>query len=401
MSRVLFTWELGTNLGHVSRLLPLATGLKMRGHTILAAVRDVTIATTVLGQAGIPLVQAPCYFETSVPQPASSYADLLSSNGWCDRASLWRSLQGWITLYRQFQPDVVVIDHSPTARLAARIMGIPCVLVGTGFALPPRVTPLPVFPGIPWATPERAAESERCVLENANSVLANLRVPCLHALHELVDGEARFLTTFSELDQYGNRAGECYVGPLGDAHRGSLIDWPATSDRRVFAYLRPKMTNFTVLLKGLAAVEASVVCYAPGINNDMRSAINSAKVIFASEPVQVGPLFAKADACLSYSPNGTVTAALLHGVPQLLAPSHVEAQLTANRVEGLGAGMVLRGTQTAYIVASMLDRIMRTDSFKTRARAFAQRYRDFNPTHAVDQVVSRIEEVARVPPLVH
>jgi multidrug efflux pump subunit AcrA (membrane-fusion protein) len=53
VSRILLTWEMGSNLGHLSRLLPLARELKARGHRVLVAARDVALAASVLGPAGI------------------------------------------------------------------------------------------------------------------------------------------------------------------------------------------------------------------------------------------------------------------------------------------------------------------------------------------------------------
>jgi hypothetical protein len=52
--RVLLTWELGLNLGHHTRLLPVARKLKSEGHAVLAAVRDIQGAAKVLGSEGIP-----------------------------------------------------------------------------------------------------------------------------------------------------------------------------------------------------------------------------------------------------------------------------------------------------------------------------------------------------------
>jgi len=39
--RVLLTWELGLNLGHLTRLLPIAQKLMADGYVLLAAVRDI------------------------------------------------------------------------------------------------------------------------------------------------------------------------------------------------------------------------------------------------------------------------------------------------------------------------------------------------------------------------
>jgi hypothetical protein len=47
--RVLLTWELGLNVGHLTRLLPVAERLKADGHSVLVATRDIQAAAMVLG----------------------------------------------------------------------------------------------------------------------------------------------------------------------------------------------------------------------------------------------------------------------------------------------------------------------------------------------------------------
>ena len=59
MARILLAWEMGSNLGHVSRLLPLGRRLRSHGHGVLAVVRDLEAAAKVLAPAGIPFIQAP------------------------------------------------------------------------------------------------------------------------------------------------------------------------------------------------------------------------------------------------------------------------------------------------------------------------------------------------------
>jgi len=159
--RVLLTWELGLNLGHLTRLLPVAQKLKADGHAVLVAVRDIQAAATVLGPAGVPFVQAP-HLPKGIPlsHRATGYADILLSQGWSDRSALWGLTQGWLTIFQLFCPDRLILDYSPTVSLASRIAKIPTVLVGNGFELPPLTDPLPPFPGFSWAAPEKATQSE-------------------------------------------------------------------------------------------------------------------------------------------------------------------------------------------------------------------------------------------------
>src|SRR5262249_25672129 len=116
---------------------------------------------------------------------------------------------------------------------------------------------------------------------------------------------------------------------------------------------------------------------------------------FYAHPVQFDPLFKDADACVSYAPAATVAHSLLHGVPQLLQPTYLEAHLTARRVEALGAGVVLHGLQTSMTVAATLNQPLTSPQFKTRAREFAARDSHHDAASAADHVVAQIEAAAR------
>lgn len=397
MSRVLLTWELGLNLGHLARLLPIAKRLQAKGHATLVASRDLAAAASVLGAAGVPFVQSPTGSFHSLKEgwQPTGYADTLLSIGWGDRTALWGQVQAWVNLYKMFRPDLLVLDYSPTARLAARILQIPCVLIGNGFDLPPASDPLPHYPGFSWATREKAAQSERIALTNANAVLGAYKASPMQALCDLFEAEEKWLLTFPELDHYGARVDGRYAGPIDGPIDGCRISWPEGKERRVFAYLRPEMADLEAILGGLVKTEASIICYAAGVSAELLDRFRTPGIVFSSRPVDYTALFAETDVCFSYSALGTVTSFLLHGVPQLLAPRRVEGQLTARRVEDLGAGITLRGSQTASGVASMLDRLLCRRQYKEQALVFARKYAGFDPVRIADEVVVSIEAVLR------
>lgn len=396
MSRILLAWEMGSNLGHVSRLLPLGRRLRARGHGVLAVVRDLNAAAKVLGPAGIPFIQAPLT-TSAMPMSAqpASYADLLRYCGWGDVQQLWALVQAWVNVLRLFAPQALIVDHSPTALLAARCERVSSIAIGTGFELPPIRQPLPCFPGFPGATLENAVSAEQLVVENANCVMQAARGPSLRALSDLFQCERRWMTTFPELDHYEARPGERYVGPIGEVGQGEQLEWPSSSSHRIFAYLRPDTPNVGVILRALARSGAAVICYAPDIPALETAGLESDRFVLAQRPVDLAILRRGASLCVSYAPAATVTSALLAGVPQLMAPSHVEAQLTAHRVEVLGAGVTLRGTVTEQSVSAALATALNSPDFKTLAVAFAERYRSFDPSRAADTVIEDMEPLLR------
>lgn len=367
----------------------------MRGHSVLVAARDVTWASRSLGQAGIPFVQAPiANANPGVARQPVSHADLLAGQGWGDATSLWGLVQAWCNLMRLFRSEVVVLDYAPTALLASRVQGIPTVAIGTGFELPPSVEPLPPFPGFSGATTEAAGRVEFEVLVQVNKVLEVLAMPRARSLAQVLAAGRSFFTTFAELDHYGARDDADYVGPINELGEYGAFEWPTDSARKIFAYLRADTPSLSSILQSLAQCGRPVVCYAPGVPQTLLEVFRGPTFAFSDRPILLSGLLQRIDLCVSYSPAGLVTAGLLSGVPQLLSPAHIEAQLTAHRVELLGGGLLLRGNQTASSVGKVIDTLLHTARFGERAQAFAQRYAHFNPETAVDRITEHIEVAA-------
>jgi hypothetical protein len=392
VSRVVLCWELGSNLGHLSRLLPVAVELRKRGHEVLVAVRDVRVATEVLSPSGIPFVQAPRVAEElqNLRHPAS-YADVLFHQGWGNSASLWGAVQAWGNLLRLATASAVMVDYSPTALLAARIMRLPSAALGTGFELPPPENPLPSFPGA-TALAQDIQAGEARVLASANEVLKAYGAQPLAALRDLFQTGRRWLTTFAELDQYGPRAGETYLGPIGGLDRADPASWPDDFPHRVLAYLRPNTPGLKEILTVLASrSDLATICAVPGLSLESLGLSGRAGFQLLSRPVSFSSVLSAASLFVSYGPAASVTQALLKGVPQLIAPAHVEAQMTAVRVVAMGAGLTLRADPTQEGVSGALSRLLDDPRFKVRAMEFAARHRDFDPARAVSQLVTDIE----------
>jgi UDP:flavonoid glycosyltransferase YjiC (YdhE family) len=395
MSRIVLAWELGSNLGHLSRLLPLARRLQGLGHSPVIMTRDVLAAARVLRRSDIPFIQAPLALVAGANAAPVSYAELIWRHGWAEPLHLWGLVQSWACAFRMLEPSVVVLDHAPTAALAARIANIGRVLIGTGFEIPPRESPLPPFPLLETANKQQAVHLERMVLRNVNTVLGELDAPALQALHELFDVDACFLTTFAELDHYGARDGAHYVGPIGQVDDGEVVEWPpGSTGQHAFAYLRPEIAGAREVLRALANRGVSVVCYMPGASSAYIESLRVPQIHLASRPVKLEQIFEQTDLCVSYAPAGTVTSFLLEGIPQLMLPQHLEAQLTASRVEQLGAGLTIRDPTSEAAIARDIERVLCESQFKARAGDFAARHRGVDATVAVALIADRIAEIA-------
>lgn len=255
MSRILCVWELGGGYGHIAALAPLAQALRARGHEVTLVLKDLFYAERILGESGLEYVQAPVWQHPprDLPNPVN-YAEILFHVGYLNAANLFGLVKAWRRLYRAFNPDLLLVDHAPTALLAARGLNIRTVTYGSGFFAPPRRLPMPSIR--PWlqVSEERLMSSETRVLFEINHVLKMLGEPPLERLADMLAVDHEFLATFPELDHFGERTDADYCGPRFTRDSGAAPHWPEGAGPRVFAYLKPQSRDFASVIGALRAL---------------------------------------------------------------------------------------------------------------------------------------------------
>lgn len=388
--RILFAWELGANLGHLARDLPVAERLRELGYDVAFAVRDLRIAQQVLASRGFKFFQAPRLSTNgSRERPPVNYSDILLASGYNNDLSLAGSVSGWTALFDATRPSAVVINHAPTAILAARTLAIPTVVTCIGFELPPRVDPLPSIR--PWDTDSitELREADAAALKNINTILQRYSKPPLQHVADMFSELQTVLTTFPELDHYGSRGNARYVGPLTALPTTTDAEWPLGDSKRIFAYLRPSVPGFEHLLAALHKCGASVLCVAPGISEKDAQRFASPRVKVLTRPVALDKALLHADLAVIYG-SGTMSDALLAGVPLLMVPQVVEQLLVARRIEELGAGLLWRSPRTVESARAIVKEALDNSNLLAGARAFALRHQGFSPEAAVNSVVEVI-----------
>jgi hypothetical protein len=379
VSRILLTWELGGNLGHITPLCVLARALRERGHEVSFALRDLRAGAELLRQDGFRVFQAPVIRvrATDLPPEPASYPEMLLHCGFADPSGLAASVRSWRNLFRGVGADLLVFDYAPTAMLAARGTGIPRVIFGTGFCSPPRVSPMPSIR--PWESipQERLESSERRALDTANAALNVVGTSPLGAFHDLLEAEENFLTTFPELDHYPNRTGGNYIGPIQDVESGQPPRWPAIEGKKVFVYLRPNSPAFRPLAAFLRTGKAATLWFAPGMATSDAKDLQSESLRFVTEPLNIARVAGEAAAAICHAGHGTTAALLMRGVPLLLIPETVEQLLLARNVVVMGAAdaitpVVLRGEFRVRVASFVESKIV-----QERARAFAMKHDHF------------------------
>lgn len=390
MSRILFAWELGANLGHLARDLPVAEALRAEGHEIAFAVRDTRTAAQLLTPKGFAFTQSPlCVNRTRLAEPPANYAEMLAAEGWCDKDALLGHLQAWLSVIRLGRFDAVVADHAPGALIAAHILERPAIPFGSGFEIPPDVEPMP---GIrPWENHStgRLLSSERKVLGHINTAVAACGGKPYERLGRLF-GENAVLASFPELDHYGPRHGGRYVGSIHGLDGAVTLSWPATDGPRVLAYLRPQHPTVSRVMEEMGASGVNAICVVPGAGREFINRYQRDSPAIADRPAALGQLLKTADVVVCHAGIGTISETLLSGVPLLMIPATVEQYLVARCVESLGAGKVFGGHWERNAFRHAVSEVGQRGWFKTAARGFSERYSEWGPRLAVRQTLLHV-----------
>ncbi len=394
MSRIALVWELGTSYGHVSALLIFARRLRQRGHNVVLVLRELHNISGLLGDE-IPVLQAPLWLPqlTGLPEPPLNYSEILMRYGYFNEDGLAGLVGAWRSLFELHGSDVIVADHSPTALLAARSIGLASTTLGTGFYCPPRQTPMPNMRAWLKIPQQRLEQSDALVLNNMNTVLARYKAKPLASVSELFDTAENFLCTFAELDHYALREPVKYWGACWSIDRGQETSWPVGTGKCAFVYLEPYKRDFLQVMEVIASQGLRAIVCAPGISEDMRRKYETQRIIVSANPFRLDRLLAECDLFIGYAGHGMTATMLMAGVPMLLLPNQLERFLLATRVAAMGAGIAVNPDAPPPDYPGVIRMMLDTSGYREQARLFAKKYADFDQNEQQENIVARIEQI--------
>jgi len=393
MSRILMVWELGKGYGHMDGFEGIALALRERGHEVSFALRDLSRAEKILGRHGFALIQAPVWLPPppDLP-PAGNYAEMLYSFGFLDTAALTGMLKGWRAVYEAAAPDLVLLNHAPTALLAARCIEAPAAMFGTGFECLPAVDGLPCI--MPWVAvpPARLTHAEAHVTRVMNTALERLGVSPLETFADFLRDARTLLCTIPELDPFRDWRPEVrYFGPVVRNTSGIPATWPPGGRYKIFAYLKPEDPRTQRALHELTRLPASVLVHAPNLAPGKAQRFQSAGTRFLPQPLDMGLLAQGCDLVVCHGGHGTVLAALRNGCPLLLVPSQGEQLLTAACVAAAGAGAHVKPDDGPERFRELLNRVLGEPGFTAAAHGIAEKYAQLGVDDGLADFVKAVE----------
>lgn len=379
MDTVLFCWELGAGFGHLTPHREVLRMLHERGCQVHVVVRDVIRAAKAF--EGLPFH----YWQAPTPQhepldvfyrQTANFAQILHNTGLAHLTGLSVRLSAWRNLIAAIRPRIALVDYCPSALLALRDTGIPTVVTGTGFFIPPNLSPFPPYPNsVDQVTHQQLVAEEERLLQIINPALQQNQIAPLNCLAQMFhDVTARIFRSLPEFDHYPNRpdrnAAE-FLGLPPDPPR-PRVEWPSGNRPRVFAYLKP-FAALESLLDELKTWDLRVIVAGDGLDSKLCAKHASSKMKFAPPTIDVAQMGREARFAITNANLTTSVRLVLEGCPVLLVPLSLEQGIVADNFRKLGVSLVLdpkAPTNTKAIVSHMLD----NPKYRKTAREVAARY---------------------------
>ncbi len=290
---------------------------------------------------------------------------------------------------RRLPTDAVLsLDLLPGCALAAEAADLPHAVLSPHISIRP-------LPGIPPAasglTPPRT-EAERDAVDAATAAIVSAMEqgrPALNAARRAFglppvasafahfDRADRVLLAVSrafDFDTQALPANYRYIGPLLDEpgwSRGALTAWPGARRPRILVAGSTGAQDQTALLRRVAravgTVEAeTVLTTGPNVGAADLDAPAAVRVVAAASH---DALMARADLVVCQGGHGTVSRALLHGVPLLVIPLARDQADNAARVALRGAGLRLPAGADEAEIAAAARRLLAEPGFRRAAEA--------------------------------
>jgi len=294
-------------------------------------------------------------------------------------------VRAWMNLFQLVKPDLLVLDFSPTAMLAAQIAGVRHCTIGLGFFLPPRLTPVPAF--IPEVDQERLCRSEELLLNAINQVRSQCGAQALPCFADFFDADLDLLTTWPELEHYPQRQNARYWGPVLMRVGGKPPNWRDGSANRVFVYLYGNYPQLDTVLQALESSGIDALIYCPGVSEKILQRYHGERLKFSKELYAFDQVLAGAGALICHGNFGTVWEGMLAGKPLLCLPVHMEQYIATLQLVRLGVAIQPEIGASAGTLRSAILELFTQPSYQAVAERIALKYRHHDAKAQLEQLV--------------
>ena len=435
LKRFLFTVLPSNDLGLLTRSLPIARELRLRGHEVTFC-HPAKTPQAAIADAG---------FENLLPDDPIYFLLHDSPLGLLRRGRPLRTLKAFTGLIRALSGGTaeiwnvdefnarVLINADITRANVAAIVGIiessradavvdfwnPCACIAARLLKKPLITVIqadqhPQSRGFIWWKnhPSNLATAGPLV----NEVLAQYGLPTVRSSGDLFLGDLTMVLGTPELDPLPDTADVTYIGPvlwekaeakvpewIAGLKTGKPVVWVYPGKLRYVANSRTQFDSEVVLQASIKALEKEdVQVVLSGGHHELPRSFLPLPANFRFEPFVPGlAMAARSDLMIHHGGYGSCQTGLYTGTPAVVVPTYSERESNARRVAAQGAGEFVlpssdasgkRKKVDAGELSAKVRKVLSTPSYKANAERMSARLREYG---GAPEAARRIENVVQ------
>lgn len=393
MKRILFTWELGSGLGHLQSIKQQCELFK--GHHLFSAVRELQYAEELLASEPITIIQAPHVAQKRAPdpRPAMCYADLLYNNGFSSMPLLLSLISEWQSLFDSIKPDIVFFYHSPSALLAAKSYSFSKVVSGSGFMCPPAEEPLGVFfpEFLSQIQSEQIKDHETEILALCNETQPGNTGVSLRNLADIYQADETLLTTLPMFDHFPREPGHSHYLGINPIPNGLSPKWPGNTGKRIFAYLKP-FPKLESLLQWLKEAEQPTIIYYDSISEDILKRFRAPHIQFENTPLDIKEIANTSDFAILHGSHDTALQLLSLGLPIISIPLTRKQEILTKNLVATRACIAAYIYNMQQIQECLNELLTYTTYYQQKARQCSETILESTQEHVARSVTGILEK---------
>ncbi|MGB7334963.1 MAG: hypothetical protein WBD01_04145 [Salaquimonas sp.] len=385
---IIYCWEFGAGLGHVSKLTSMAQKFAHFGKkAILVNPQGIRFKDQKIFDEIIEFPNPNQLATTSRPlgQSITSYNAAIQGFGYSDPKFIFTGIKLWQKLFEVETPSIIIGDYAPTAMLTARAMGIPTVAFGNGYTLPPtNIEQYPRFVDqVDPVNPE-------ILLANVNQALDLCGFSKLSYLPEIFASDIHACFTHSELDPFKKIRNPIALGPFfANAPPKANPNRP----NRAFMYL----TNCTksvhqTMLGAAARLQTPVDIYSLQATPEDEKLLSGSNANLLDGPLSLQTICENYRFVAHLGGHGLTCEMLYAGMPQMLFPIDIEKILFSQAMANNGWAGQLRidNGKSVEAVAKKFNEVLADDDIPRKLADFTESLRANQWREGLDSFESQI-----------
>jgi UDP-N-acetylglucosamine:LPS N-acetylglucosamine transferase len=401
MSKIVIVWEMGADLGHVTRLDAVAKCLAKRGHSVTCVFRDLDEIQRSYGSIQAPpykVLQGPRWpiRYSKLSRPPANLVEVLLSIGYHKQELLVTRIAEWRSIFANLDPDLAIFDYAPTALLATRDKSCNKISLDDPFSKAPDIFPLPSFDPDAKVSTANLTISETKFLQIVNQAISKFELSPITQASDIFATHKSFLLSIPELDPFAHlRNSSIYLGPIDNNSNKSkkALNWDEKSRTpKVFAYLKPDYASLNIFLAAISQLNIQGRFFIPGADQEILSRYRNTKIEISTSPYDLSKDMELCDLVVCHGGQSTLTKSVLNGIPALVIPLQQEQLSTTHACVANGLGLGLgHGVVDIDKIRAVIHTLLSNADFQDNAKRCAAHYQTRFTQPALEVVVKHVD----------